>query len=220
MGLCAHPLGMRMVNDDADSEFSKRFLLLGRALRILLRPWVSFDIPSRDAWPNPPVVICPNHRSLFDVVAGLITFSAIGMPVRLLVTERFFDYPFVGNQLRAIGAIAVSSSGSGLEACKQAVDALTHGEAVVVMPEGRVVPSSERVGGIGELQSGVALIARRSKATILPVGVTGTEHVWRPNQLPSPFRRSVVRVNLGTVIDQADIRRLGDEMRRALAKAN
>ena len=138
-----------------------------------------------------PLIVVANHTTLADppLVAAWLQ-PALGRPVQFLAKEQLFT-PFMRPILRMYGAILVRAGGSDVDAYRAAVKVLRGGGVVCVFPEG----TRSLDGVMREPRAGVALIAARSGAPILPVGVSGG-HRFLPTgrSLPVLGARLTLRV--------------------------
>ncbi|MEE8538112.1 MAG: lysophospholipid acyltransferase family protein, partial [Acidobacteriota bacterium] len=86
-------------------------------------------------------------------------------------------------------AVPVSSNRQDALALRQALRMLRRGEVVGVFPEGE----RRADGKVGEPRLGAALLAARSGAAVVPVGIRGAYRALPPRGLfPKPFRVEVV----------------------------
>jgi putative phosphoserine phosphatase/1-acylglycerol-3-phosphate O-acyltransferase len=160
--------------------------LLRPFVRKLSFPYARFDIAGIENVPKRgPVLLASNHRSYFDVAALALVAREIGRPVRFLGKKEIFDAPVVGSIARAIGGIAVDrGSGSG-EPLRAAEAALKAGEVVIVLPQGTIPRGYDFFDPVLQGKTGTARLAASTGATVVPVGLWGTEHVWpRSARLP------------------------------------
>jgi putative phosphoserine phosphatase / 1-acylglycerol-3-phosphate O-acyltransferase len=148
-------------------------------VRKLSFPYARFDIAGLEHVPQRgPVLLASNHRSYFDVAALALVAREIGRPVRFLGKKEIFDAPIVGSIARAIGGIAVDrGSGSG-EPLRAAESALKAGEVVIVLPQGTIPRGYEFFDPELHGKTGTARLAASTGATVVPVGLWGTEKVW------------------------------------------
>jgi putative phosphoserine phosphatase/1-acylglycerol-3-phosphate O-acyltransferase len=148
-------------------------------VRKLTFPYARFDIAGVENVPGRgPVLLAANHRSYFDVAALALVARAIGRPVRFLGKKEIFDAPVVGPIARAIGGIAVDrGSGSG-QPLRDAESALKAGEVVIVLPQGTIPRGHDFFDPVLHGKTGTARLAAATGATVVPVGLWGTERVW------------------------------------------
>ncbi len=148
-------------------------------VRRLSFPYARFDIAGVEHVPSRgPVLLASNHRSYFDVAALALVARDIGRPVRFLGKKEIFDAPVVGMIARAIGGIAVDrGSGSG-RPLRAAESALKAGEVVIVLPQGTIPRGYDFFDPTLHGKTGTARLAASTGATVVPVGLWGTEKVW------------------------------------------
>lgn len=170
--------------------------LLARVLRVLTAPFVRYDIRGgRCARELSVGVIAVNHRSLFDVAAGLICLHRFGHYPRILIERRYVESRWTAPFARAIGAIPVDRSLGGGAAYQAALDVLARGTPVIVMPEGRLHWDPADPRSTGPAKTGVSRLALAAGVAVVPAALTGTERVFPPtSRLPrlNPLRRTTV----------------------------
>jgi len=117
-----------------------------------------------------PVLIAPLHLSHLDPPA-----VACGMRRRLrfMAKEELFRHPIFGGLIASLGAFPVKRGETDTEAIRKAISLLEEGEVVLVFPEGTRGDGET----IQEMSRGVAMLAKRTKAPVVPVGVIGTNIV-------------------------------------------
>ncbi len=177
----------------------QQFIATGRWCTRLAAPLAKLDLPPILTVPKDrPILFAGNHRSFFDVIATLAIFARFDVSSRILIRADLVDSGLSGTMLRRLGSISTSSAKRD-SAENEAVEALTAGHTVSMMPEGRLVPRRERaVSGVGPAKPGLSRIARRAGASVVPVAFIGTDSVWprgRPPRLQA--RRPTVMVRLG-----------------------
>ncbi len=148
-------------------------------VRKLSFPYARFDIAGVEHVPSRgPVLLASNHRSYFDVAALALVARDIGRPVRFLGKKEIFGAPVVGMIARAIGGIPVDrGSGSG-QPLRAAESALKAGEVVIVLPQGTIPRGYDFFDPELHGKTGTARLAASTGATVVPVGLWGTEKVW------------------------------------------
>ena len=191
--------------------------LLRPFVRKLSFPYARFDIAGVENVPTRgPVLLASNHRSYFDVAALALVAREIGRPVRFLGKKEIFEAPVVGMIARAIGGIAVDrGSGSG-QPMRAAEAALKAGEVVIVLPQGTIPRGYDFFDPVLHGKTGTARLAAATGATVVPVGLWGTENVWpRSARLPDftlVRHPPTVTVRVGTPVGLSLINAKADTM--------
>ncbi|MEV4144082.1 FAD-dependent oxidoreductase [Amycolatopsis sp. NPDC049691] len=163
---------------------------------------VVFDDNSGCSWPWPgPAVYVANHRSIFDVPAGLLAFRHLRVSPRLVIAQKFFHKGAFGKMLHATGALpALRGSDATVNAGVAAIQA---GESVAIMPEGKITAPDDAEAA--EYGRGAAAIALATGVPVVPIGAVGTHEVWSGSK-PWPLfrrRRPQVTIRIGSPIDPA-----------------
>ncbi len=171
---------------------------------------VSGDVPAylRTA----PVLVASNHIGTFDPVALVAALHTRGLAPRLLATAGLFRAPVIGAVLRACGHIPVNRrSASAADALHEAEAALAAGATVAMYPEGRIGLDPGLWPERGK--TGVARLALRTGAVVLPVAQWGAHEVvaydgaaaMLRRVVSSLWRRPVIRVHFGAPVDLAGL---------------
>ncbi len=139
-----------------------------------------------------PVIVTANHASNLDaVVLGSWLIPKIGRRFQWLGKKELFDWPIVGWAAAHGGVHPVDRGGADVEAYRLAKRILDEGHVLFVFPEG----TRSRDGALQMGRDGVASLALRTGAPIVPVGIAGSHRVWpRGRKLPKPGGRVTVRV--------------------------
>ena len=143
----------------------------------------------RPTLPKGGVVLCPNHASYLDPA-----FVQIVLRRRLtfVMTDDFYQSPWGRWFFRLVGAVPVGRGRLARKGLQRAIAHVKRGHAIVVFPEGRLT----RDGHLGRGQRGIGVLARRTGAPIIPVGIVGAIHAWsRGSRRPG---HASVRVAFGT----------------------
>ena len=139
-----------------------------------------------------PVILASNHISNADAVliGGWLT-PKLGRRIHWLGKKEMFDWPVVGWMARNGGVVPVDRGGADVEAFRLAQRVLEAGHVLMVFPEGTRSPT-------GELQvpkDGLAMLALRTGATIVPLGISNTDRVWPKGKLlPRPGKHATLRI--------------------------
>ena len=120
------------------------------------------------------LLIAPNHQTYADPVW-------VTLPVRrrfrYMAWDAAFEWFFLGNFMRRLGAFPVDTSGKRgkLDAMKKALKFLSEGDALIIFPEG------ERAFADGKFlpfKPGAVRIAMEAGVPIMPVTIRGGNKVW------------------------------------------
>lgn len=136
-----------------------------------------------------PVILAANHRSFLD---SIFLPLVIGRRMTFVAKAEYFDDRKTAWFFRGMGQIPIRRSGGS--ASEGALDAATgvleDGGVFGIYPEG----TRTRDGYTHRGHTGVARLARRTGAPIVPVGLVGTDQCQPTDKkLPRPFRTVVVR---------------------------
>jgi 1-acyl-sn-glycerol-3-phosphate acyltransferase len=139
-----------------------------------------------------PLILASNHISNADaVLIGSWLTPKLGRRIHWLGKKEMFEWPVVGWMARNGGVVPVDRGAADVEAFRVAQRILAAGQVLMVFPEGTRSPT-------GELQvpkDGLAMLALRTNATIVPIGVSNTDRVWRKGSfLPRPGGHATMRI--------------------------
>ena len=141
-----------------------------------------------------PVILAANHASNLDgVILGGWLVPRIPRRIHWLGKKEMFDWPLVGFAARNGGVHPVERSGADVEAFRLAERILDEGHVLLIFPEG----TRSRDGVLQRPRDGLAMLALRTGAPIVPIGVSNTSEVWPRGQKlprPRPGRRVTLRV--------------------------
>jgi putative phosphoserine phosphatase / 1-acylglycerol-3-phosphate O-acyltransferase len=171
-----------------------------------LMPYARFDIDGVENIPaKGAAIIAANHRSYFDPAAMSVVIARSGRTVRFLGKKEVFDVPVVGQLATAFGGIRVDRASGSDEPLEAAADALAGGEVVAIMPQGTIPRGPAFFEPELKGRWGVARLAQRTKAPVIPVGLWGTEKVWpRSSRLPNVLNLTdppTVQIRVGTPVE-------------------
>lgn len=139
-----------------------------------------------------PLIIASNHASNLDVpVIASTLMPRTGRRWQWLGKRELFDWPIVGTIAVNGGVHAVDRDGGDIEAYRLAKRILDEGHVLFVFPEG----TRSHDGKLQPARDGAAVLALRTGAPIVPLGISGSFERWpRGQKLPHPGGRVTVRV--------------------------
>ncbi len=140
---------------------------------------------------RPGVILASNHLSFADpVLLAMVVHRTLGRRVRHMAKAEAVAIPVFGALLRDYGGFAVRRGRPDREAYRMANEVLAGGDWLGLAPEG----TRSRTGMLGEPKPGVALLALRSGAEVVPVALWGTEALWPVGVLlPRPGKEVHIR---------------------------
>jgi len=113
-----------------------------------------------------PAIIMINHIAFIDPIAVI---NHVPRSITPMAKVEVYNYPLVGILPKLYGVIPVHRGEIDRKAIRSALDVLNAGEIILVAPEGTRDPQ------LIEAKEGIAYLASRSSAPIIPTAVTGTE---------------------------------------------
>ncbi|MYD17544.1 MAG: 1-acyl-sn-glycerol-3-phosphate acyltransferase [Chloroflexi bacterium] len=184
-------------------------------LRVVRCEWIHFQ-----RIPKGAVIIASNHVSSADP-AMMASAMYPRSPRYMAKVELFQKEPVLGYLFALSGAFPVRRGAGDRLAIREAERLLSEGAAVGMFPEGH----RSDTGAMMQAHSGTALLALRSRAPVVAVGITGSERMragWR-----ALFARTQVRMTAshpfvvqpaGRRITRDDIDRAHTTIMRAIAE--
>lgn len=161
-----------------------------------------------------PLMITTNHLSAVDLPAVML---AIPHQATAFAASKH-QKGLRGRLLRSFNVIFVRRGTPDRRALRQALELLKNGSVLGLAPEGTRSPTKALIRG----KSGAAFLALHSGATILPIGLTGTETVLREWRR---LRRPKIRVTIGKPYrletpgdGRRDLQALSDQMMLRIAE--
>jgi len=118
--------------------------------------------------PSGPVIMMINHIAFLDPV---ILTGLFPRPLISMAKAEAMDDKLIGPLIKIFDAFPVNRGVGDRQALRTAFDVLEAGLALLIAPEGH---RSESVT-LGEAHEGIAYVASRSRAPIVPVGISGTD---------------------------------------------
>ena len=147
------------------------------------------------------VIMAPNHVSVLD---GPAVSATVGThrwrATRNLIAAEVFR-GVTGWILRQARQVPIRRGTGDTGALDEAIDAVRAGSCVGIFPEGRV--SDDPRAGLQRIRSGLTRVAMPTGASVVPVGIWGTQHLWPKEGLDrSALRhRHTIAVVFGLAIE-------------------
>jgi 1-acyl-sn-glycerol-3-phosphate acyltransferase len=186
------------------------------AMRYIASPRVSGQ--ERLARLSPPVVLAANHASHLDTA---VLVEALPLEWRhKLAVGAAADYFFKGRvrgtlAALAIGAFPVERKRASATSARLAVRLVEEGWNLILFPEGGRSPD----GWLQELKPGAAFVAAKAGRPLVPIWITGTEHLLPKGA--KRLRRGAVDILIGDPLlprDGEDARALHDRLEESLRR--
>jgi 1-acyl-sn-glycerol-3-phosphate acyltransferase len=163
-------------------------------MRFLLRVFTRSHLQGLENFPPPPYIITANHLSYWDsFVAGALCVHNV--PV---LTAKKYQGRLVGRLVNWLFApVWIEQETPDRQALKTALQILKAGTSLAIAPEGTRSRDAKLKAGL----EGAAYLIRKAQVPIVPVGIYGTEQVFRqlrpavygivgrPYQLPKQGRK-------------------------------
>lgn len=134
-----------------------------------------------------PYIMVSNHNSNLDPpFIGEAIGRHTGRPIHFMAKEEIRHWPLVGWLARSSGVFFVRRGETDRAAQRIALEHLAAGRPIGIFPEG----TRSRDGVLSEPKAGVARLAMRSGAPLLPVGISGSGKIF-PGRSRWPHRTRV-----------------------------
>lgn len=172
--------------------------LIARALTRIFAP--RFHVSGRRNEPRRGgVIFVPNHTSDSDPfwVAAALRRRVWWMAK----AEIWRDFPVAGKIMSFVETFPVEQNQMDRMALERSLEILKRGDALVIFPEGHCSPD----GNLQPLESGVAMLALRSGAPVVPLGIVGAQQVL-------PYATISPRPTLGPLRVHIDNKILFDDL--------
>jgi len=188
--------------------WTRRFL--NCILRILFKILLKLEVVGMENVPRRgPLILMINHITFLDPVLVLGLTPRQVTPFSKIET---LGYPILGFFIRLYGVVPVRRGEVDRWALRRAIETLAKDEAFLVAPEG----TRSHHGRLQPARDGIAYIALRTGATILPVAIWGQERFL--DNLKR-LRRTPVHIRIGRPFRFAPTKASRDELRAMTREA-
>ncbi|WP_414480661.1 lysophospholipid acyltransferase family protein [Caldicoprobacter sp.] len=118
-------------------------------------------------------IVYANHISWLDpVIIGCV----LPRQVFFMAKAELFKIPLLRTVIRYLGAFPVNRGSADLSAIKHSLQVLNEGKVFGIFPEG----TRNKTGFLQSFSHGIASIAHKSRAKVLPVAIVGQYRLFRP----------------------------------------
>ncbi len=121
-----------------------------------------------------PFIVMGNHQSLMDVF--IAAYPIRRYQVQYIGKKELWKYRFFGRILNSMNMIPVDRHNTDMEAMRACMRVTRQGGILGIFPEG----TRYKNGVMEDLESGVAMIALRSRVPLIPMYITGKVRLFRP----------------------------------------
>lgn len=147
--------------------------------------------------PKGKAILSCNHLSNWDAILYYLHTS---QHLKILAKKELFKKGIARWYLNHMGGIPINREGNDIGAIKESIKALKENKKLFVFPEGTRLKDDKEV--LGELKSGMALIAIKTKTPIVPI--------WNVKR-PRAFRKSVFVIGKPFELDEFYGKKLDEE---------
>lgn len=139
------------------------------------------------------VLLVGNHQSFFDPIPHAAV--AYDRQTAYIARSTLFHNKYFGALISSFNAIPLKEK-SDSAAIKAALQVLAQGRCLLIYPEGGRCDD----GAVAPFQRGVALLIRRAKVPVVPIGLEGGFDIW-PSSQKLPRLAGRLEVEAGEPID-------------------
>ena len=167
------PTPTRPSAGDRVGQESKAFYAFAKTVVRVVRPLIARlrTVGVENVPQSGPVILALNHIAWIDIPLASLRVPRV---THYMAKIELFGLPVLGGIMRLLGAFPVRRGEGDRESLRVAERLLAQGEIIVIFPEGH------RSGGhLIKAHPGTSLIALRTGAPVVPVAISGTEHVFK-----------------------------------------
>ncbi len=188
-----------------DNDQTMLVRMVALVSRIVARLFANVRVDGLDRVPRTgAVILALNHASNADafVSGAWITTALRRRRIHWLGKKELFGWPIFGWLAAHGGVHPVERGTADVEAYRLATRILERGYVLLIFPEGTRSPT----GALQAAKDGMATLAMRTGATIVPVGINDSDRVWpKGRKIPLPLPRRTINVRVGEPFQVADL---------------
>ena len=145
-----------------------------KIIKVLFNIIAKIEYQNTDLIPTEgPLIVVTNHLSRMD------SLVLLGNPIRTeiiaLVAKKYQTRPFFSFILTTCGVIYIDRTRADFGAFRQARKVVKEGTCLGIAPEG----TRSQNGQLIEAKDGAAMLAMQLQCPVIPVGITGTEDMFK-----------------------------------------
>lgn len=118
---------------------------------------------------NESLIICSNHISNWDPLLIMVSYDR---KIHMLAKKELFKYKISAWLFKTLNVIPIDRNGNDVDAIRKSLKILNENEVVGIFPEGTRIKDKSMISR-DNFNDGIAMIAARSNADILPVTIKG-----------------------------------------------
>jgi len=146
-------------------------------------------------------IFLSTHQSMLDPVLVGLAFNG---RLNFIARKSLFHQPLFAFFIRLLDAIEIDRERGGLAGLREMMKRLHDGKMVLIFPEGTRTTDGE----IGDLKMGFSPIARKTKAALVPMAISGAINVL-PRNSKFPQRHPIALV-VGKPISYEQLNSMND----------
>lgn len=167
-------------------------------------------IKGRKNMPKGKAILSCNHLSNWDMPLYYLNTTP---KLKILAKKELFKNKFSAWVLKDLGGIPIDRDSNDINAIKNCMKVLKDDKKLFIFPEGTRLKNDKEV--LGELKSGMAMIAIKTKTPIVPIWI---------EKRPKLFRRSVYHIGkpfelsefYGKKLDEESLKQANDIVREKM----
>lgn len=160
--------------------------------------------------PKGKAILSLNHRSNWDYVLFGVNSCT---KYRVLAKKELFHNKFFGWILHNFGGIEIDREANDINAIKKCFKLLKENKKLLIFPEGTRLKDENQI--LGEIKSGMAMIAIKTKTPIVPVWIVRKPKLFRKSTyvIGQPFELSDF---YGTKLDEETLEKATQVVREKM----